>query len=112
MSDEIEKTESERANGDAPGEGAGAGEGVGPSASQEAGAVAGEGAGEGSAEEGAEGTKPAERLDADGLPLDREPTIDDVRSQTGLHGRIGVGCVMVIVLLVAGFWLLRAGIIG
>lgn len=108
MSDEIEKTEGERADGDASGEGAGGGEGAGPSASPEAGEVAGEGGGE----ESVEKTKPAERLDADGLPLDREPTIDDVRSQTGLHGRIGVGCVMVIVLLVAGFWLLRAGIIG
>jgi hypothetical protein len=102
MSDEIEKTEGERANGGPAG--AAASDGPGESASEVASAEAGE--------ESAEVAKPAERLDADGLPLDREPTIDDVRSQTGLHGRIGVGCVMVIVLLVAGFWLLRAGIIG
>jgi len=54
----------------------------------------------------------AERLDEDGLPLDRDATIDDVRSKTGLHGRIGLGCVLLIVLLVTAFWLWRGGMVG
>ncbi|MBK8253502.1 MAG: hypothetical protein IPK82_12650 [Polyangiaceae bacterium] len=55
---------------------------------------------------------PKERVDADGLPLDREPTIDDVRSQEGKHGRIAAGCALSIILVIALFWLIRAGFIG
>jgi hypothetical protein len=53
-----------------------------------------------------------ERVDEDGLPLDRAATIDDVRSQTGLHGRIGLGCAVLIVLFIVAFWLIRAGALG
>jgi hypothetical protein len=52
------------------------------------------------------------RVDEDGLPLDREATIDDVRSQSGLHGRFALGCTLLIVLLIAAFWLIRAGMGG
>lgn len=68
--------------------------------------------GERASEEPTTGEKPAERFDEDGLPLDRDATIDDVRSKTGLHGRIGVGCALLIVLFVVAFWLIRAGALG
>lgn len=57
------------------------------------------------------GEKPVERLDADGLPLDRPPTIDDVRGNGGLHSRAAIGCTLLIVLLVGAFWGLRALVI-
>ena len=47
-----------------------------------------------------------ERRDADGLPLDREPTIDDVRGGAN-HFKLAVGCSAFVVMLVAAFWLLR-----
>lgn len=53
-----------------------------------------------------------ERVDEDGLPLDRAPTIDDVRSQEARHSRIAVGCTLVIVLFIVLFWLIRGGFIG
>jgi hypothetical protein len=49
---------------------------------------------------------PPDRRDEGGLPLDREPTLDDVRGGAN-HGRIAVGCAAVVVLLVAAFWILR-----
>lgn len=55
---------------------------------------------------------PAERLDEDGLPLDRDPTIDDVRSTEARHGRIAFGCTLIVVLLLVMFWLIRGGLIG
>jgi hypothetical protein len=54
----------------------------------------------------------AERVDEDGLPLDREPTFDDVRSKEGQHGRIAFGCALAIVLVLLIFWLVRGGMIG
>ena len=65
------------------------------------------GAGEAAADEA-----PKERVDADGLPLDRDATIDDVRSQEGKHGRIAFGCTLFVVLLLVLFWLIRGGVIG
>ena len=53
-----------------------------------------------------------ERVDADGLPLDREATIDDVRSTEARHGRIAFGCTLFVVLLLVIFWLIRGGVIG
>jgi hypothetical protein len=55
---------------------------------------------------------PKERLDEDGLPLDRDPTIDDVRSTEARHGRIAFGCTLIVVLLLVMFWLIRGGLIG
>jgi hypothetical protein len=46
------------------------------------------------------------RRDADGLPLDREPTIDDVRGGEN-HFKLAVGCSAVVVLLILAFWVLR-----
>jgi hypothetical protein len=46
--------------------------------------------------------------DADGLPIHREPTLDDVRGTEGSGLRIAVGCTALVVLLVLGFWVLRA----
>lgn len=53
-----------------------------------------------------------ERVDEDGLPLDREATIDDVRSTSGMHGRYALGCTILIVVVILVFWFIRAGIGG
>ena len=50
----------------------------------------------------------AERVDAEGLPLDRPPTLDDVRGADGGGRMIAVGCTVLVVLAVLGFWILRA----
>jgi hypothetical protein len=50
---------------------------------------------------------PPERRDEGGIPIDREPTLDDVRGGAN-HGRVAMGCAAVVVLLVAAFWILRA----
>ena len=47
-----------------------------------------------------------DRRDAEGIPLDREPTLDDVRGGAN-HFRFAVGCSAVVVLLVVAFWVLR-----
>ena len=52
-----------------------------------------------------------ERLDEDGIPLDRKPTLDDVRGE-GSGRTIAVGCTVVVLGAVALFWLLRAGVLG
>ena len=52
-----------------------------------------------------------ERVDDEGLPLDREPTLDDVRGEAGSGRVIAVGCTVLVAILVAGFWLLRVGIL-
>ena len=49
---------------------------------------------------------PLDRRDAEGIPLDREPTLDDVRGGAN-HFRFAVGCTAVVVLLVVAFWVLR-----
>ncbi len=54
----------------------------------------------------------AERLDEDGLPLDRPATLDDVRGQAGSGRTIAVGCFVLVALAVAAFWILRAGLLG
>ncbi len=50
----------------------------------------------------------AERLDEEGLPLDRPPTLDDVRGAEGSGRTIAIGCTVLVVLAVLGFWILRA----
>lgn len=50
----------------------------------------------------------AERVDEEGLPLDRAPTLDDVRGDEGGGRLIAIGCTGLVVLAVLGFWLLRA----
>ncbi len=56
----------------------------------------------------AEAPKAAERVDEEGLPLDRPPTLDDVRGAEGSGRTIAIGCTVLVVLAVLGFWILRA----
>lgn len=49
-----------------------------------------------------------ERVDEEGLPLDRAPTLDDVRGAEGSGRTIAIGCTVLVVLAVLGFWVLRA----
>ena len=60
--------------------------------------------------EPAEPPQATERLDDEGLPLDRKPTLDDVRGNAGSGRVIAVGCTALVVLVVLGFWLVRAAI--
>jgi hypothetical protein len=53
-----------------------------------------------------------ERVDADGLPLDRPATLDDVRGTTGSGRAVAVSCTLVVLGLVLAFWLLRVGLLG
>lgn len=71
-----------------------------------------ESSGPGAPEPKAAEAPPVERRDADGLPVDRAPTLDDVRGGAGSGRSIAVGCTVVVLLLVIGFWLLRAGLLG
>lgn len=57
-------------------------------------------------------TKVQERLDEDGLPLDRKPTLDDVRGESGSGRTIAIGCTLLVVLALAAFWLIRVGILN
>ena len=54
-----------------------------------------------------EAPKVAERVDEEGLPLDRAPTLDDVRGAEGSGRTIAIGCTVLVVLATLGFWLLR-----
>jgi hypothetical protein len=54
----------------------------------------------------------AERVDEEGLPLDREPTLDDVRGSEGSGRAIAVGCTALVLLALVAFWLIRAGLLG
>jgi hypothetical protein len=50
-----------------------------------------------------------ERRDADGLPLDREPTLDDVRGGAN-HFKLAVGCSAVVAVVLLAFWVLRVAL--
>ena len=52
-----------------------------------------------------------ERVNDAGLPLAREPTLADVRGEAASGRVIAVGCTVLVAILVAGFWLLRVGIL-
>lgn len=55
------------------------------------------------------GAEPArERVDDEGLPLDRAPTLDDVRGSEGSGRSVAIGCTLVVLLLIGAFWLVRA----
>jgi hypothetical protein len=56
----------------------------------------------------AEAPTAAERVDEEGLPIDRPPTLDDVRGAEGSGRTIAIGCTVLVVLAVLGFWVLRA----
>jgi hypothetical protein len=47
-----------------------------------------------------------ERRDEDGLPLDRAPTLDDVRGGAN-HFKFAVGCSALVAVLICAFWVLR-----
>lgn len=53
---------------------------------------------------------PDER-DTEGLPIHREPTLDDVRSDGRAHRMAAVGCTAVVLALVLAFWIVRAFVI-
>ncbi len=107
MSEEREETSDEGATADDAG--AVAGEGA-ETAQDEAQAAAQDEAPE-TAQDEAQESAP-ERVDEDGLPLDRDATIDDVRSKEARHSRFALGCTLVILLLIASFFVLRAGVLG
>lgn len=69
---------------------------------------------EGDEKDHAGGPEPAkaERVDEEGLPLDREPTMDDVRGSEGSGRAIAVGCTMLVLIALVAFWLIRAGLLG
>jgi hypothetical protein len=58
-------------------------------------------------EEGDEG--PVDQL---GIPMSREPTIDDVRGDGEAHRRLALGCSVLVVALVAAFWVVRVYLLG
>jgi hypothetical protein len=50
---------------------------------------------------------PGDDLDQLGIPLSREPTIDDVRGDSAPHRRLALGCSLIGLGVVAAFWLWR-----
>ena len=52
---------------------------------------------------------PVDRL---GIPMSREPTLDDVRSQEAKHGAFAAGCTVAVVAMVAAFFLIRVLLLG
>lgn len=46
-------------------------------------------------------------VDQLGIPMTREPTIDDVRSDGEQHRRLALGCSVLVTLFVVAFWLVR-----
>lgn len=58
------------------------------------------------------GASKIERVDEDGLPLDRPATLDDVRGNAGSGRAIAVGCTLAVAIVLALFWLIRAGLLG
>lgn len=46
-------------------------------------------------------------VDQLGIPMSREPTIDDVRSDGEAHRKLALGCSVLVTLFVVGFWLVR-----
>ena len=46
-------------------------------------------------------------VDQLGIPMNREPTLDDVRSDGVEHRRLAVGCTLAVAALLIGFYVLR-----
>lgn len=53
-----------------------------------------------------------EPLDQLGIPMRREPTIDDVRSDGRDHRNMALGCSVAVSLAVVLFWLVRVWMLG
>ena len=51
--------------------------------------------------------EPSGPVDQLGIPMSREPTLDDVRSDGEDHRRLAVGCTVIVALLLVGFYLVR-----
>ena len=60
-------------------------------------------------EDEAEEEGPVDQL---GIPMSREPTIDDVRGDGEAHRRFAVGCSLAVMLLIAAFWIVRVAWLG
>jgi len=58
-----------------------------------------------------DGVPTGERVDEDGLPLDRPATLDDVRSESGSGRTIAIGCTLLVLLVLGLFWVIRAGLL-
>ena len=54
-------------------------------------------------------TGPVDQL---GIPMSREPTIDDVRGDGDAHRRLAVGCTLLVTALVVAFWLIRVVVLA
>lgn len=74
--------------------------------------TSGEGAGSDAEPEAAEEAPKPERLDAEGLPIDRPVTFDDVRGGEGSGRSVAIGCTVLVVGALVLFWLIRAGLFG
>lgn len=61
------------------------------------------------AEEESEEDGPVDQL---GIPMSREPTLDDVRGDGEQHRRFALGCSLLVVALVAAFWVVRVVWLG
>ena len=53
-----------------------------------------------------------EKLDQLGIPMSREPTLDDVRSDGEAHRRMALGCTLLVIVGVASFWVFRVWLAG
>ena len=51
-------------------------------------------------------------VDQLGIPMSREPTLNDVRSQEAKHGAFAAGCTVAVVVMVAAFFLIRVLLLG
>ncbi len=48
-----------------------------------------------------------EPVDQLGIPMSREPTLDDVRGGSEPHRRLAIGCSLLVAALLVGFYLIR-----
>jgi hypothetical protein len=51
--------------------------------------------------------EPGGAVDQLGIPMNREPTLDDVRGDGVQHRRLALGCTLLVALLLVGFYVLR-----
>jgi hypothetical protein len=53
-----------------------------------------------------------EPVDQLGIPMNREPTLDDVRGDGEQHRRLAIGCALLVAALLVAFYLIRAVALG
>jgi hypothetical protein len=58
-------------------------------------------------DESGEHARAPEPLDQLGIPMSREPVLDDVRSDGVDHRRLAIGCSLLVSVLLIAFWLVR-----